>query len=74
VRKSTDKIQERGKVKTKKPYHTFKTIQNLNTDITMIYFVNGKAKFAFGDKSLNNNAKQVIDNLKCKETGKRLAA
>ena len=40
----------------------------------MIYFVNGKAKFAFGDKSLNDNAKEVMDNLKCKETRKRLAA
>ena len=40
----------------------------------MIYFVNGKAKFAFGDKSLNDNARQVMDNLKCKETRKRFAA
>ena len=40
----------------------------------MIYFVNGKAKFAFGDKSMNEHAKQVMDNLKCKETGKRFAA
>jgi hypothetical protein len=40
----------------------------------MIYFVNGKAKFAFGDKSLNEHARQVMDNLKCKETGKTLAA
>ena len=40
----------------------------------MIYFVNGKTKFAFGDKSLNDHAKEVMDNLKCKETRKRLAA
>ena len=40
----------------------------------MIYFVNGKAKFAFGDKSLNEHARQFMDNLKCKETGKTLAA
>jgi hypothetical protein len=40
----------------------------------MIYFVNGKAKFAFGDKSMNDNARQVMDNLKCKETRERLAA
>lgn len=40
----------------------------------MIYFVNGKAKFTFGDKSLNDHAKEVMDNMKCKETRKRLAA
>jgi len=40
----------------------------------MIYFVNGKAKFAFGDKSMNDHARQVMDNLKCKETRKRFAA
>ena len=40
----------------------------------MIYFVNSKAKFAFGDKPLNEHARQVMDNLKCKETRKRLAA
>jgi hypothetical protein len=40
----------------------------------MIYFVNGKAKFAFGDKSMNDHARQVMDNMKCKENGKRLAA
>jgi len=40
----------------------------------MIYFVNGKAKFTFGDKSLNDHVKEVMDNMKCKETRKRLAA
>ena len=40
----------------------------------MIYFVNGKAKFAFGDKSMNDNAKEVLEDLKYKETRKRLAA
>ena len=40
----------------------------------MIYFVNGKAKFAFGDKALNDHAKEVMDNMKCTETRKRLAA
>lgn len=42
--------------------------------LNMIYFVNGKAKFAFCEKSLNDNIKEAMDNLKCKETGKRLAA
>ena len=40
----------------------------------MIYFVNGKAKFDFGDKSMNDNVKEVLENMKCKETGKRMAA
>ena len=40
----------------------------------MIYFVNGKPRFAFGDRSMNDNAKQVMDNMNCKENGKRLAA
>lgn len=40
----------------------------------MIYFVNGKAKFIFGDKSLNDHAKEIMDNMKCKEIRKRLAA
>lgn len=40
----------------------------------MIYFVNGKAKFAFGDKSLNDHAKEVMENMKCKEIRKRMTA
>ena len=37
----------------------------------MIYFVNGKAKFIFDDISLNRYTKEVIGNMKCKETRKR---
>lgn len=40
----------------------------------MIYFVNGKAKFAFGDKSLNDNVKQILDSIKHEKLIKKSAA
>ena len=40
----------------------------------MIYFVNDKPRFTFGDKSLNDNARQVLDNLKYRQDIKNAAA
>ena len=40
----------------------------------MIYFVNGKAKFTFGDKSMQDNAKEVLENMKYGQGIKNAAA
>lgn len=46
----------------------------LKTETIMIYFVNGKAKFTFGDKSMQDNAKEVLENMKYGQVIKNAAA
>ena len=40
----------------------------------MIYFVNGKARLAFSNDSMHNNAIQAAEDMICKEYGKKTAA